>query len=65
MPPDEPVVTGRGGRVTAEWGIRRDAAPERVWEYGTDEQRARRDLRYGGGSLVRRTVTRGPWEEAL
>ena len=60
----EDIVMGRAETVVTEWGISRDAAPERVWEYGTDEHRARKDQRCvaGGGSLVRRTVTYGPWE---
>ena len=61
----EEIVMGRAETVETEWGIRRDAAPERVWEYGTDEHRARKDQRAvsGGGSLVRRSVTYGPWTE--
>lgn len=59
----EDIVTGRAEAVVTEWGIR-SGASGRVWEYGTDEQRARKEqpLVYGGGTLIRRTVTYGPWE---
>jgi hypothetical protein len=66
----EDVVMGRAETVVTEWGIRHADAPDGVWKYGTDEQRARKErgLVYraaeGPATLVRRTVTYGPWEAA-
>jgi len=55
-----------GATMAVEWGIRQNITPGHLWSYGFDEQRARKErpLIYGGGTLVRRTVTYGEWEEA-
>ena len=53
-----------GATMAVEWGIRQNMTPGHLWSYGFDEQRARKErpLIYGGGTLVRRTVTYGEWE---
>ena len=57
---------GRVESVETQWGVRYDAESSRVAVYGTQrasEQMARADAAGDPGTLVRRTVTYGPWED--
>jgi len=59
----EDIVTGRVEAVETEWGVsRRGPSGFSLANYGTHEELARTDAQAGRGSLVRRTVTYGPWE---
>ena len=61
LDPAEDIVMGR-----AEWGVRYDGIERRVIPYGTShnsEQMARMHAAAGRETVVRRTVTYGPWEE--
>jgi hypothetical protein len=58
------IVTGRAEAVVTEWGFELPGSPVQVLSYGTGEGIARNVARYHEGTLVRRTVTYGPWEEA-
>lgn len=63
----EEIMTGRVESVHTEWGVRyQSSGREHVATYGADEQTARMaaaDYKRLGGTLVRCTVTRTPWEE--
>ncbi len=63
----EAIVTGRAEAIVTEWGSLDSSG--RLFVYGHDEFVARSVVasreRYGlHDTLVRRTVTYGPWEEA-
>jgi len=62
----EAIVTGRAETIVTEWGMRHDDCLTDVHDYGRDEKAARQsvaDHARLNGRLVRRTVTRSPWEE--
>lgn len=58
----EAIVMG-GATVETEWGFELPGLPVQVLNYGGGEGIARDVARYHQGTLVRRTVTYGPWEE--
>jgi hypothetical protein len=60
----EDIVMGRAEKVETEWGVR--YAPGRVGIVGMgpdNERHARWETESEPGTLVRRTVTYGPWED--
>lgn len=62
----EEIVMGRAETVVTEWGVRYDGIDPRVIPYGTSrnsERMARLDAATDRETVVRRTVTYGPWEE--
>jgi hypothetical protein len=64
----EAIVTGRAETVVTEWGVRYDDLSQEPAVVGSgpdNERRARHEVAcWPDGTLVRRTVTYGPWEEA-
>ena len=60
----EDIVTGRVESVEVQWGVRYEDG--RTLPYGnsrTSERMARLDAATDPGTVVRRTVTYGPWED--
>ncbi len=63
----EDIVMGRAGSVVTEWGVRYDDLSPSAAILGTgpdNERRARHEVTCWpeSATLVRRTVTYGPWE---
>jgi hypothetical protein len=62
----EEIMSGRAESIVTEWGVRYDdlSGTAAVLGSGPDnERRARHEVRcFPDATLVRRTVTYGPWE---